>query len=368
MKVLYLYSELLGYNIPIFERLVSYYGATVDVIHWSQKKLTPFVPSEHTNSKQITFYDRSSFTSQQMVELALRLKPDLVYVTGWMDRGYFPVLQKLKSQGVPVVAGLDSQWTGSLRQQIGALLIRWLYKRLFYSYVWVPGPLQYEYAARIGFKKNEILSNLLSGNTELFSEAAALLATEKYHNYPKKFLYVGRFAKQKGVDLLLAAYDIYKKTHHGTWGLMCIGNGPMQQDLDSAAADDKQITIETFLPQPELVKRAQAAGAFVLPSRYEPWGVVAHEFSAAGLPLIFSEYVGARQQFLIDGLNGYTFYNESPQDLAYKMHLLSSQAPEQLIEMGQISHQLAQRTTPEITAASLMAVLSAHLQRKPNNE
>jgi glycosyltransferase involved in cell wall biosynthesis len=362
MKVLYLYSELLGYNMPIFERLVSHYGATVDVIHWSQKKLTPFVPSEHTNSKQIAFYDRSSFTSQQMVELALRLKPDIVYVTGWMDRGYFPVLQKLKSQGVPIVAGLDSQWTGSLRQQIGALLIRWLYKRLFYSYVWVPGPLQYEYAARIGFKKTEILSNLLSGNTELFSRAAAALIAEKRNHYPKTFLYVGRFAKQKGIDLLLAAYDIYKKNYNGTWGLTCIGNGPMQQDLEKAATSDQQINIEAFLPQAELVKRAQAAGAFILPSRYEPWGVVAHEFSAAGLPLIFSEYVGARQQFLIDGLNGYTFYKESAPDLAYKMHLLSSQTSEHLVQMGLTSTQLAQRTTPEITAASLMSVLTAKVQ------
>jgi glycosyltransferase involved in cell wall biosynthesis len=362
MKVLYLYSELLGYNMPIFERLVSHYSATVDVIHWSQKKLTPFVPSEHTNSTQINFYDRSAFTSQQMVELALSLKPDLVYVTGWMDRGYFPVLKKLKSQGVPIVAGLDSQWTGSLRQQIGALLIRWLYKRLFYSHVWVPGPLQYEYAARIGFKKTEILSNLLSGNTELFSQAAASLTAEKRNHYPQTFLYVGRFAKQKGIDLLLAAYDIYKKNYNGTWGLTCIGNGPMQQDLEKAATSDQQINIEAFLPQAELVKRAQAAGAFILPSRYEPWGVVAHEFSAAGLPLIFSEYVGARQQFLIDGLNGYTFYKESAQDLAYKMHLLSSQPSEHLVQMGLTSTQLAQRTTPEITAASLMSVLTAKVQ------
>jgi hypothetical protein len=48
--------------------------------------------------------------------------------------------------------------------------------------------------------------------------------------------------------------------------------------------------------------------------------------------------------------------------LAYKMHLLSSQSNEQLLQMGLISNQLAQRTTPAITAASLMSVLSAKLQ------
>ena len=42
MKVLYLYTEVMGYNIPIFERLVERYGATVDVVHWDQNKKTPY--------------------------------------------------------------------------------------------------------------------------------------------------------------------------------------------------------------------------------------------------------------------------------------------------------------------------------------
>jgi glycosyltransferase involved in cell wall biosynthesis len=355
MKILYLYTELLGYNLPIFERLVNEYGATVDVIHWSQNKLTPFLPSEHTDSTKITFHDRSAFTPKEIVDFVTKLSPDLVYVTGWMDRGYFPALRKLKSMGIAIVAGLDSQWTGSVRQQIGAMLIRWIYKKLFYNYVWVPGPLQYEYARRIGFKKTEIICNLLSGNSDLFSQAATALNKEKLKNYPETFLYVGRFAQAKGIDILIKAFDIYKEKYKGSWNLNCVGNGPMLNDLIYATKRHHDLTIEPFMSQDELVDRAKKAGAFILPSRYEPWGVVAHEFSTAGLPLIFSERVGARPQFLIDQLNGYTFYNDSPEDLAYQMHLMSSNTVQKLVQMGCISAQLASQITPAITTASLIS-------------
>lgn len=38
-------------------------------------------------------------------------------------------------------------------------------------------------------------------------------------------------------------------------------------------------------------------GVFILPSRIEPWGVVVHEFSAAGFPLLLSDQVGSAESF-----------------------------------------------------------------------
>jgi len=358
MKVLYLYTELQGHNIPIFERLATNYAATVEVFHWTQNKLTPFIPSEHTSNQNIRFHDRSAYTSAQIVEFAENFSPDLVYVTGWMDKGYFPALKKLKAMGIPVVAGLDGQWTGSLRKHLACLVMRWLYKKVYYSYIWVPGPLQYEYAARLGFKKNEIISNLLSGNSDLFSEAAKALDSTKHNQYPLKFLYVGRFAETKGVDLLIEAFDIYKTQYHGTWGLTCIGNGPLLAELKRAMTKHPDIEVEGFVPQTVLAQRATESGAFILPSRFEPWGVVAHEFASAGLPLILSEQVGARQQYLVDGFNGYTFFENSAESLAQKMYLLSTTAIDTLVEMGKRSAALASTTSPDLTVASLVSVLN----------
>jgi glycosyltransferase involved in cell wall biosynthesis len=350
MKILYLYTEVMGYNLPIFDRLVSHYSATVEVFHWNENKLTPFVPEV---LEGVTFHPRSSYTVNEMIAFATKLNPDVVYISGWQDKGYLSVVRKLKSLGIPIVAGLDSQWTGSLRQRVGAQLIRWIYKTKYFSYVWVPGPMQYEYAARIGFSKAEILCNLLSANSTVFAGAAVERA-QSLSVARHSFLYVGRFAKQKGIDILIKAYRIYKEKYQGNWTLRCIGNGPMAADL----AQHTDIHVEGFQSQQELSQQAQRAGAFILPSRYEPWGVVVHEFASAGLPLILSECVGARPQFLIDGANGYTFYQDSAEDLAYRMSLISKQSDEKLASMGRLSARLAEHITPDIAAASLMSVVT----------
>ena len=351
MKILYLYTELMGYNLPVLRQLVERHGATIDVVHWNRNKLTPYRPEPIAG---VTFHARSSFTTEALIDFALKLSPQVVYVTAWMDRGYLPVAAALKSRGVPIVTGLDSQWTGSLRQRLGAQLVRWRYRPRCFSYVWVPGPLQYEYAARIGFHKDEVLCNLLTADSELFSRSARARETHITPGaYPKEFLYVGRFADDKGIDILVKAYDIYRERLGGTWGLTCVGNGPMQ----SLLARHPGIRLEPFLSQPELVSRAQRAGAFILPSRYEPWGVVVHEFATAGLPLVLSGKVGARLQFLIDGYNGFTFHGDSAEHLAQSMVRMSSQDDAALIAMGAASSRLARAVNPELAAASLMSVV-----------
>ena len=355
MNILYLYTEVMGYNLPIFEQLATEYGATVHVVRWTNNKLTPFVPAESAN---INYYDRSSFTQQALLDFARDLKPSLTYISGWQDKGYLPVVRLLKAQGVPVVTGLDSQWFGTLRQKIGAMLIRYWYKKRYFSYAWIPGPLQYEYAARIGFLKTEIISNLLSGNATLFSQAAAALTSDKRKCYPKQFLYVGRFAEAKGIDLLVQAYALYRSRYRGAWTLKCIGNGPLNTQLLQAQKNDPSISVEPFVEQATLVARAASAGAFILPSRYEPWGVVAHEFACAGLPLIMSNHVGSKSQFLIEGYNGYGCGGDSIEQLALAMHRLSSQSDQTLLQMGQRSAQLASVLTPKIATASLMSLIT----------
>ena len=71
--------------------------------------------------------------------------------------------------------------------------------------------------------------------------------------------------------------------------------------------------------QPEdLVRVIKNVGFFVLPSNFEPWGVVVHEFCAAGLPMLLSETVGSSSSFLINGHNGFLFKPNNHYDLLSK--------------------------------------------------
>jgi glycosyltransferase involved in cell wall biosynthesis len=288
-----------------------------------------------------------------------KLYPDLVYTSGWQDKGYRPALQLLKRSGVPIVMGLDSQWSNSLRQRIGAKLIKYFYKKRYFSYAWVPGPLQYECAARLGFTSSEIIGHLLTGNTHIFNSAAEALEQEKTAAYPKQFLYVGRLTESKGLDTLVEAFRMYRQIYSGGWGLACIGNGPFETQLK----EQPGITLEPFADQSTLALRARTAGALVLPSRYEPWGVVVHEFASAGLPLLLSDKVGARMQFLVDGLNGYSFKAGSAMDLAEKMRNLTLNSDAALLRMAHVSRQLASSLNPEISTASFASVLKRDSRR-----
>ena len=45
----------------------------------------------------------------------------------------------------------------------------------------------------------------------------------------------------------------------------------------------------------------------VLPSNYEPWGLVINEAAAAGLAIVASDVVGAAAELVQDGVNGRLF-------------------------------------------------------------
>ncbi len=351
MKVLFLYTEVMGYNIAIFECLVNRYGASVDVVHWDQNKKTPYVPD--TEIEKIIFHPRSKFSAKGLRDFSRQLKPDIVYTSGWQDVGYRLALKELKSAGIPIVMGIDSQWNNSIRQKIGAKLIKYIYKKRYFTHAWVPGPMQFECAARLGFDHANIVSNLLTGNADIFAGAAVALSEEKAKTYPRRFLYVGRLTKSKGVDLLIAAFKNYQKTSPNPWDLLCIGNGPLEDGLRQIAG----VTVEPFSTQVVLSQYARTTGAFILPSRYEPWGVVAHEFAMAGLPLILSNKVGSAHQFLINGFNGYTFDSGSTAELTERMQKLASMLPARLLEMGRASRHLACALSPEVSTASFVSVL-----------
>ncbi len=96
---------------------------------------------------------------------------------------------------------------------------------------------------------------------------------------------------------------------------------------------------------------------FVLPSRFEPWGVVVHEFAAAGMPLICSEEVGAATAFLKEGYNGYFFPAGQPSVLQQKLQKIGRLTPDELALMGKRSHQMAQHINPTNWAHTLWSLV-----------
>lgn len=346
MRILYLYSELMGYQIPVLKEYLKEPNSEIVVVSWDKNKLTPYkIP----DIPAIKFYKRSEFTSQKLISFCDQYDPDIIFTSGWMDRDYLKVARQQKKKGKLVIAGVDTQWEGKLKQIIATLISPFYFKRTF-THLFIAGLYQYEYARKLGFSNSQIIQNCYSADTELFNSAFQGSIEEKKINYPHTLLFVGRLSTQKGIHELISAFTEFKSTIASDWKLLVIGNGPEK------VYPTDYIEIKDFMQPSELASEIKRCGCFILPSQYEPWGVVLHEFSAGGLPIISSMFCGANTQFLINGFNGFSI-KPNRQEIVKCLIKLSKLSDSQLIEMSIASNKLSKRIDPEITAKSFISVL-----------
>ena len=351
MKILYLYAEVMGYTMATVKALVGH-GAEVHIVHWDQAKQTPYQIDPQSG---IYNYKLSALNKNGLQDLAKKLDPHITVVSGWMNRDYLATAQLLKSEGKLIVLALDSQWYGNLRQYLAVLMGKLRYFSRYYSHAWVPGNYQFEYVRRLGFSKTNIIYDLLSADLSLFNSVYDDSIEQKQKSYPHRFLFVGRFESIKGLNTLLNAWQQLGDSR-GDWELHLIGNGSLQPKLQSMPG----IVVKDFMQPHDLIQEVAQAGCFVLPSYAEPWGVVVHEFAAAGLPLLLSDVVGAASTFLISGFNGYQFKVNNPNSLVQYLSKIIATPDQELLDMARTSHHLSQRITPETSAMNLLSLARAN--------
>lgn len=131
---------------------------------------------------------------------------------------------------------------------------------------------------------------------------------------PARLLYLGRLEYEKGVHDAIAAMPRIRRTHPGTT-LIVAGDGTQQDFLVEQARKNKVLKAIEFVGRvnhEQLVGLLHATDAAVLPSHYEPFGIVALEAAATGAPLVTSN-VGGLGEAVINGETGVSF---PPHDVA----------------------------------------------------
>ena len=139
-------------------------------------------------------------------------------------------------------------------------------------------------------------------------------ARRRRHAGPPELLFFGRLEYEKGVHEAIAALPRIRRTHPGTT-LTVAGDGTQQKWLLEVARKHKVLKAVHFVggvDHDELLRLLHRADAAVLPSHYEPFGIVALEAAAAGIPLVASN-VGGLGEAVIDGQTGVSF---PPRDVA----------------------------------------------------
>ncbi len=121
----------------------------------------------------------------------------------------------------------------------------------------------------------------------------------------KTVLFVGRLVKEKGVSTLLEAFE--DMSSNGTDARLVIaGDGPMRESLAGEAVRlglDGNVEFKGFVDDATLVSLYKTSDVLVVPSLYEPFGMVALEGMAAGTPVVVSD-VGGLSEVVEDGVTG----------------------------------------------------------------
>jgi glycosyltransferase involved in cell wall biosynthesis len=358
VKALFLYTEAAPYVLACLQRLAEGHGVEVHLVRWPVNAEAPFAALEGGTIHD-SIRDRSDDAG--LFQRCMALSPDVVFVSGWVDKTYLRVARTLRAKGVPVVLCSDTAWRGDLRQWANVVLSRFWMKRTF-SHAWVTGKAQAEYARYLGFPATHIRTGFYSADTALFEPLGRKLLAERSATWPHRFLCVARYIPTKGHQLLCDAFaELCASGEAGDWDLWIAGTGELHgQVKNSPSGMNPRIKHLGFKQAEEMQAVVAECGAFVLPSLFEPWGVVVHEHAAAALPLVLSSAVGARERFLVEGQNGFVFNSGDKARLKDALRAIIRRNDPELRDMGRASADLGRQWSPEAWAETAVELIRQH--------
>lgn len=121
--------------------------------------------------------------------------------------------------------------------------------------------------------------------------------------------------------------------------LLFVGDGSLRSDLENQAGESggNDVRFLGFRNQSELPAFYDLCDVFVLPSHFEPWGLVVNEVMNAGRPVIVSDRAGCAPDLVADGVNGLVYPHGDIPALAARLRQLFELPAGQRQGMGQKS-------------------------------
>ncbi len=178
-------------------------------------------------------------------------------------------------------------------------------------------------------------------------------------------LFAGKLIDVKAPQELLAAFALLGQRMRPDAApyLLFSGDGPLRSTLEAAAQPlGDAVHFLGFQNQSELPALYDLCDLFVLPSRFEPWGLVVNEAMNAARPIVVSDRVGAAADLVADGENGLVYSSGDVATLAAALTRLT-QSGNLRNEMGAASLARINKWNFAADRNGLLAALATVTQR-----
>lgn len=229
---------------------------------------------------------------------------DAVLVCGYYFASAWIAVGAAKFYGVPLIFVSDAHSLQSWRTQSPWRLRfkKQLLRRIFSfaKAVVVSSSGGVEYLKSLGYPGSQVVLAPTAVDNSWWIQQAAKVnreAVREAWNIPAAAsvaLFCAKLQPWKGpMDLL----EAFARANVANSYLVFVGDGPSRIDVERKARDlgiSDRVRLLGFLNQTQIPSAYRVADLFVLPSLFEPFGLVVNEAMLCGLPVVVSDRVGAR--------------------------------------------------------------------------
>jgi glycosyltransferase involved in cell wall biosynthesis len=260
-------------------------------------------------------------------------------IAGYGRKDYRFIIKLGKRMGCKILVFSES-WYKSFK-------VKEAYKKYFIrryiDHLFVSGERASDYYSNyLKIEKSKITKGYSVVDNPHFIEKAKIQKKEKV------LLCVARFSEEKNLIRLIEAFK--ESSISTNWKLKIIGGGPLFERLKQVSTS--QILLIQWLNYDALPEQYHKSSAFILPSIFEPWGLVVNEAMVAGLPVLFSEELGCLPDLYCN--NGFRFNPHSHQSMVESLNKLHAATDEELERWGENSKERINEFTCKHWANNLL--------------
>ncbi|HKV48367.1 MAG TPA: glycosyltransferase family 4 protein [Candidatus Acidoferrales bacterium] len=240
----------------------------------------------------------------------------IVIYTGYAYLTFWIALAAAKLSGIPILFGTDAHDLAPRDGKRWKLRIkRFFWPRLFNlaDQVLVPSSGGVALMRSLGIPERRIALTPYVVNNDWWTEKASHVNRSEVRrrwNVPEGALVIVFSAKlqpwKRPMDLLRAFARVPTRNVY----LIFAGDGALRRDLESEAQSlgvADRVRFLGFVNQSGLPETYSAGDVLVLPSEYEPFGVVVNEAMLCGCCAVVSDRVGARFDLVREGETGFAY-------------------------------------------------------------
>lgn len=322
--------------------------------HWDLGTMD--FPHEYLREFCIPWRGRFIHTNPDVWQRLNAFKPDVVLTTGF-NPTHLMAFAHARAHGLRHVAMTDGTLQSEARLGTAHRVLR---RHVYARTAAFAGPCEgsFDLFRSYGIGDAHLFKSHLVADNEAFVPARSL--AKRFD-----FIVCGRLSAVKNPLFALDVGAAVARRLGRKVSLSFVGSGEMEPEIRRHAeslSDRVDTHFAGFASQADLPQRYGEARVFLFPTLWDPWGVVANEASAAGLPTLVSPHAGSARELIRHGHNGYVLDLELDAWADAASRLLSNDALWQ--SMSSRATQVVEEYT-SVNAAQGIAAAARHAAGLP---